>query len=99
MQRATLHAVVLWLSLMSWASAKPLGPSLFCEANPDSPSCAGTAIACDYCHGAQPPSMNPFGNCFTKNLIDRSALFPSDKDQMVEAMGAIAALDCDVEGC
>ncbi len=80
------------------AYAKPQGPHLFCQANADFPSCAGTAIACNYCHLSQPPAFNPFGKCFQATLINEGLLFPSSKEDMSSALSMLAAQDCDEDG-
>lgn len=93
-----LLVVILLLIKVEISQAKPTGPNLFCQANPDSPSCAGTAISCNHCHLAEPPAFNPFGKCLQNTLINEGLLFPTSEDEMRAVLSIIASEDCDEDG-
>ncbi|SMF18210.1 hypothetical protein [Pseudobacteriovorax antillogorgiicola] len=95
--RALLVAIITFM-LSDLSQGKPLGPHLFCEANPDAPACSGSAIACKYCHTGQPPAFNAYGRCFQQSLLNNGQLFPADKDAMSAALSAFGAEDCDEDG-
>lgn len=77
--------------------AKPWASDLFCKSYPESPSCAGAAISCTYCHKGQPPALNSFGGCF-KRATNQSGNFPVNVEGFQAVVESIADEDCDADG-
>ena len=75
----------------SSASAKPVGPRLYCAHYEDTPACRGAVVSCAQCHTA-PPDLNAYG-------IDvATALTGPYEDVLPEALAAVEGNDADGDG-
>lgn len=87
-----LFATVLLSPLLSTsASAKPVGPRLYCAHYPEAPTCRGFVVACTQCHTA-PPSLNAYG----LDILD--ALDGPYDTALDEALVAVENRDSDGDG-
>ena len=76
------------------AQARPLAPSLLCQAVPDAAECSGQVASCSTCHTATwPPTWNDYG-------LQLIGAFSSGEyaEAMTEALRATQMLDADGDG-
>ena len=92
-----IRAIAAVALMTGSAQAKPHAAALFCAAFPTSPSCAGSALACGYCHAVLPPALNSFGTALQRGLRDRDLPFPVRMEDMQEAVGVILDDDSDAD--
>lgn len=82
------------------ATAKPIGPSVFCSINSSAPVCQGQQPACTFCHTA-PPERNAFGAAVAAALLPGTTRPLSDQQftmNLGAALTAVAASDSDGDG-
>lgn len=75
---------------------KPEGPRAFCETYPESPSCLGSLITCEYCHTSTvtgSPAWNPFG---IEILV--AGYMPPFESGVVDVLPLTEDLDSDGDG-
>lgn len=97
-----LHSLlaIAVVSAPSLASAKPMGPLIFCETYPEAPACLGGQPACTFCH-TTPPDRNAFGAAVAAALLPGQARPLSDADYVANlpsALRAIETADADADG-
>jgi hypothetical protein len=82
------------------SSAKPIGPTVFCDVYPDAPVCIGGKPACVLCH-TSPPERNAFGTAVAAALLPGTARPLSDQqytEGLPAALQAVEAQDADADG-
>lgn len=90
----------LFAVLASPARAKPIGPSVFCDAYPDSPHCVGRQPTCELCHTTA-PAHNDYGAAIAARLLpDAPRPLPDAQyaAALPEVLAAIAGADADGDG-
>lgn len=99
--RTSPYSSLLLVSILLAAEclfARPNAANLFCQAYPESPHCAGSAIACSFCHNSIPPSLNTFGGCIKKQMGLEGRSYPESKEDMYELIQSVSSMDCDFDG-
>lgn len=87
------------LCVPQMVQARPIGTSLFCAEQSDSPLCAGTSTTCSLCHTStspDSPSWNGFGNAVYGQLAQMGEW--SFEDDLADALLAVMAMDSDGDG-
>ena len=80
------------VAIAGTASAKPIGPQIFCDQYPASPLCASGPATCQTCHLA-PPERNEFGAAIAENLLPGVPRPLTDEQYSNALPGALLAVE------